>query len=87
MPGIDKEETEWSYRLRDPGQFSKFRRKEMGKGVSFVYGQLKNSAKWKIQSLRFSFKQFPTRASVRKWLDAHPTIGESFSDFLKDVMG
>ena len=86
MPGIDKGETEWSYRIRSPGLFSKFRRKVMGKGVSFVYGQLKNSTKWKIQSLRFNFKQFPTAASVRVWLKKHPTVGESFKDFLRVMM-
>ena len=86
MPGLDKRKTEWSYRIRDPALFSKFRRKVMGKGVSFVYGLLKNSTKWKIQSLRFSFKQFPTEASVRAWLKAHPTVGESFKDFLRVMM-
>jgi hypothetical protein len=81
MPGWDDEEsyTEIRYRVRDPEEFDKFRRKEIVKGVTVIYARLKGTEEWKVQALRFSKKNF-TLDQAKEWLSDHPDIAKGDLD-------
>jgi phage I-like protein len=59
------------HRLREPGAYKIFRRKEITKGVSVVLGQRKDDPdQWEAQALRFDRKQF-TLAEAKAWASKH----------------
>jgi hypothetical protein len=71
MPGLEEAKIVWRYRVRDPGDFEKFRVKELGKGVKITVGKVKGSDRWEIQNYMFEKERFKTREQVRRWLDTH----------------
>jgi hypothetical protein len=71
MPGLEEATTVWRYRVRDPSNFSKFRVKELGKGVKITLGKVKRSERWEIQNYMFEKELFKNREQVRKWLETH----------------
>jgi hypothetical protein len=70
---FDVTPNELRYRLREPDSFSDFRRKKISRGVSLLFGKLRNRDDWEIQSLRFSRKDF-TLADAQKWIKNHPDL-------------
>jgi hypothetical protein len=50
VPGLEEGETVWLWGAFEPGKFSKFRVKELAKGVTITLGKVKNSDHWKIQN-------------------------------------
>lgn len=86
MPGIDEAETEWRFRIREPGEFDRFKRQEITSGVSIIWGRLKsNPKKWEVQALRFSKDKFKTKAQVEAWIKAHPDLGKSLDSLLAEL--
>jgi macrodomain Ter protein organizer (MatP/YcbG family) len=71
MPGLEEGPKVFRYRIADPKRFSKFRVKELGKGVKITLGKVKGSDRWEIQNYMFEKKIFKTPEQVRKWLDEH----------------
>jgi hypothetical protein len=71
MPGLEEAKTVWRYRVQDPDKFSKFRVKELGKGVKITLGKVKGSDRWEIQNYMFEKTSFKDAGTVRKWLDEH----------------
>jgi hypothetical protein len=71
MPGLEDAGTVWRFRVRDPGDFEKFRVKELGKGVKVTVGKVKGSERWEIQNYMFDKERFKTSEQVRRWLDSH----------------
>jgi hypothetical protein len=71
MPGLEEGTTVFKYRVADPNRFSKFRVKELGKGVKITLGKVKGSDRWEIQNYMFEKESFKTKEQVRKWLDMH----------------
>ena len=68
---MEEGNTVFRYRVSDPDRFSKFRVKELGKGVKITLGKVKGSDRWEIQNYMFEKEHFKTREQVRKWLDTH----------------
>jgi len=68
---LEEGTTVFRYRVSDPDRFSKFRVKELGKGVKITLGKVKGSDRWEIQNYMFEKETFKTREQVRKWLDQH----------------
>jgi hypothetical protein len=68
---LDEGTTVFRYRISDPSKFSKFRVKELGKGVKITLGKVKGSDRWEIQNYMFEKESFKTREQVRQWLDTH----------------
>jgi hypothetical protein len=68
---LEEGTTVFRYRVSDPDRFSKFRVKELGKGVKITLGKVKGSDRWEIQNYMFEKETFKTREQVRKWLDEH----------------
>jgi len=68
---LEEGTTVFRYRVSDPDRFSKFRVKELGKGVKITLGKVKGSDRWEIQNYMFEKETFKTREQVRKWLDTH----------------
>jgi hypothetical protein len=71
MPGLEKGESIWRYRVQDPDKFDKFRVKEITEGVKITLGRVKNSDRWEIQNYMFDKERFKKREQVQKWLDTH----------------
>jgi hypothetical protein len=71
MPGLEKGESIWRYRVQDPDKFDKFRVKEITEGVKITLGRVKNSDRWEIQNYMFDKERFKKREQVQKWLDKH----------------
>jgi hypothetical protein len=71
MPGLEEGPTVFRYQVADPSRFSKFRVKELGKGVKITLGKVKGSDHWEIQNWMFEKETFKTKEQVRKWLDEH----------------
>jgi hypothetical protein len=71
MPGLEEGPKVFRYRVADPNRFSKFRVKELGKGVKITLGKVKGSDHWEIQNWMFDKETFKTKEQVRKWLDEH----------------
>jgi len=68
---LEEGTTVFRYRVSDPDRFSKFRVKELGKGVKITLGKVKGSDRWEIQNYIFEKETFKNREQVRKWLDTH----------------
>jgi hypothetical protein len=68
---LEEGTTVFRYRVSDPDRFSKFRVKELGKGVKITLGKVKGSDRWEIQNYMFEKGIFKKREQVRKWLDTH----------------
>ena len=60
---------EHAARLRDPGQYDRFRRKndEGGEGVDFIFGIKEGEEGAELQAIRFRLSEF-TAAEARAWL-------------------
>ena len=60
---------EHAARLRDPGQYDSFRRRNdaAGEGVDFIFGIKEGEEGAELQAIRFRLSQF-TAAEARKWL-------------------
>jgi hypothetical protein len=71
MPGLEKGETVWRYRVQDPNKFDKFRVKDITPGVKITLGRVKGSDRWEIQNYMFEKERFKKREQVQKWLDQH----------------
>jgi len=71
MPGLEKGETVWRYRVQDPNKFDKFRVKDITQGVKITLGRVKGSDRWEIQNYMFDKERFKKREQVQKWLDTH----------------
>jgi hypothetical protein len=68
----EKAKTEIRQRIREPNLFSKMRYKEMGKGISSIFGQLKsNPKKWVVQALRFKIDDGWTIDKAKEWYQKH----------------
>jgi predicted RNA-binding Zn-ribbon protein involved in translation (DUF1610 family) len=63
---------EHSARLRDPGEFKKFRRQndKFGDGIHAIWGQRKTDNKWELQAIRFSADRW-TADAAKQWLKDH----------------
>ncbi len=64
--------SEHSARIRDPGQYDLFRRKnnEFGPGIHVIYGIKRNPRKSEVQAIRFEASRW-TVAKAKAWLKAH----------------
>ena len=63
---------EHAARLRDPGQYDRFRRRNdaAGKGVDFIFGIKEGESGAELQAIRFKLSEF-TAAEARAWLREH----------------
>lgn len=68
---------EHAARVKDPGLFSKFRRKNIAPGIAIIVGKLKSSTKWVTQAYRFSKSKF-SADEAKKWLKSHKIKYKSF---------
>jgi hypothetical protein len=84
MPGTEEKPNTWRHRVRDPGMFDEFRTKDVGKGVSFVFGKYKGKPGWAMQSIVFDKEEFKTQEEVTKWISEHK-IDEKASAPVEDV--
>lgn len=60
-------------RQKSPGLFTQFRHIDLDakKGIAAIYGKLRNSGRWLIQSLIFSREKQWTPSRVRTWVTTH----------------
>lgn len=70
---------EHSARMRDPGEFKKFRRQndKFGDGIHAIWGQRKTDDKWELQAIRFSADRW-TVPTAKQWLKDHSYSPISF---------
>jgi len=65
---------EHACRIKNPKQYSKFRRQnnKFGKGIHVIYGIKKKDDKWvsEVQSIRFDADKFTVK-EAKKWLKDH----------------
>jgi len=79
MPGLDEQENEFRWRLKEPDLFDRFRRKEIDTGVAIVLGHNKNTGDWEAQALRFAKPKFDAE-KARKWIKDHKGSFEEWED-------
>jgi len=68
---------EHSARVRNPGDFTRFRSKEIADGIRIILGKLKNKNAWDTQAYRFDVAKF-TAAEAKQWLKEHDVKYISF---------
>jgi hypothetical protein len=66
---------EWAVRQNEPGKYDKFRRGQITDGVDAVYGRVKGTAKWEIQTYRFSKTKFKNTGDVQAWMKRNNVSG------------
>ena len=99
MPGVEKTENEFRFRIKDPGLFrdDSFRYKKLKKkdktltGVSLLVAKLKNPPKGHegsmvTQSVRFDRDKFEDSESVRKWVDSHSSLTKPTKESLENYI-
>jgi hypothetical protein len=80
MPGFEETENEIRYRVRDPGQFDDYGRKEIAPGVALLLGHNKQSGEWEVQAIRFDKQNF-TLAQAEAWVRDHPDVTKMHSKY------
>jgi len=80
MPGFEETENEIRYRVRDPGQFDDYGRKEIAPGVALLLGHNKQSGEWQVQAIRFDKGTF-TLAEAEAWVREHPDVVKMHSKY------
>jgi hypothetical protein len=75
---------EWAVRQAAPGKYDRFRRGSITKGVDAIYGRVKGSKKWEVQSYRFKKTRFKNKAQVRAWMKKNKVKGVIEEDGMSD---
>lgn len=87
MPGWDETENQWRYRVREPGKYNKYGSREIDDGVLQLYGRIRGTDTWEVQSIRFDREVFKTLASAKKWLKDHPKAKGSKAAAKNEITG
>jgi len=87
MPGVEKTENQFRFRIKEPKLFKddSFRYKKLKRkdgsltGVSLIIAKLRNPPKGHegsmvTQSVRFDREKFKDKESVKSWVDAHSKL-------------
>jgi hypothetical protein len=71
MPGLQENETYWSYCIAESSRFDKIKMKELQLDVRLIFGKVNKTERWEIQGYIFGKENFKSAEQVKTWLDNH----------------